>query len=261
MGRIARFGVALALGGVMAVVASGCGSAAPVPYSFAHKTAVQIARAAFAAAKTKPSFHYVSSGAGISSGTTFTLTMTGDVTRDEGVQQITGTAAAHSYKETVELIGGTVYLRGDQPALQYYNAITPTKAAQYANQWIEVPASSTAFATFAAGLTTASVLSAFNLSAPLRVSKMLRQGALAAVLIGGQIGPSYASSAGLPIGTSGSLSLLIVATKQPLPEKVTDTEQFASGHSSGSTTLSRWGEKVVLEPPTKYVASSLIFGS
>ncbi len=38
MGRIARFGTALALGGAMAVVASGCGSASPTAQQLAAKT-------------------------------------------------------------------------------------------------------------------------------------------------------------------------------------------------------------------------------
>ncbi|MHB1524978.1 MAG: hypothetical protein ACYCZN_01640 [Candidatus Dormibacteria bacterium] len=44
MGRIAKIGTALALGGAMAVVASGCGSASPTAQQLAVKTASSYAR-------------------------------------------------------------------------------------------------------------------------------------------------------------------------------------------------------------------------
>jgi hypothetical protein len=171
-----------------------------------------------------------------------TVTIVTDAARGEGIQHISFEQAGSMGQETIELIGGAGYFRGDAFTLQNFNGFTASAAQRYAGTWLKVTHSDAAYSKVTSGLTIASMPAQMVLPQP-------------------QLLPSVSTLDGYNVRqlrsvfqeSSGTVTGLMYIRSRgtPLPVEQTFTQQDGS---HGTDTWSHWNEPVTIKTP---VASTL----
>jgi hypothetical protein len=229
--------------GVLALVVAAAAVAVAAALA-ATQSPKQLREAMLAAAGSKHSLHYVSSGT--SSG--HTLRMVADVGRGRGIQRITFKSNGKSGPATVLVVRRTAYIRGNEFTMRSFFGFTPAQAAQYAGKWVSIPATSSAYSGVAADATFASFLSDLLPRRQLAVVRATVAGKKSvglrgSVVQGGEklVETVYAPAHGTPL---------------PFASKA-----VAPGHPGTSVTrMSRWNEPVHLTAPAHAVPISTVLG-
>lgn len=229
--------------GVLALVVAAAVVAAVAALA-ASQSPKQLRAAMLAAAGSKHSVHYVSSGT--SAG--HTIRMVADVGRGRGIQRITFTSNGKSGPATVLVVRRLAYIRGNDFTMRSFFGFTPAQTARYAGKWISIPATSSAYSGLAADATFASFLSDLLPRRHLAVVRATVAGKKSVglrgtVLQGGEklVETVYAPAHGTPL---------------PFESKA-----VAPGHPGTSVTrMSRWNEAVQLAAPAHAVPISMVLG-
>jgi hypothetical protein len=224
---------------------AGCGlvsvpsSQAAVPRVRSSLDASALLNRAFADARAKGSFHQVlTQVAGKLHGM-----LENDVSLDSGRQLLTSSDGSRA---KVEVVGHTVYMLGNQRALKFNFNFTSQQVAVIGTNWVSVPSSDSAFASFAYDVTVSTALDEVSPSGHLTESP--------ARTIDGQ--RLIAISGGVPSGFSGGATsratLYVTADSDPLPVRAVIETSLANANKTRLTltgTLSDWGERVAVTPP------------
>jgi hypothetical protein len=148
---------------------------------------------------------------------------------------------------TIRVVGGQVYLKGDEPALSQMG-FSDSLATEYADQWLTVPSDSPDIQQLVQSLDANQVIDRFlHLSGPLSRISSSRGGGVA---IQGTV-PDNQFNQGSGGGDSANL---VVSNNEPfVPVSISFSDP-----TSGSTqmTFSRWGEQVALTAPPNAVSLS-----
>src|SRR5271154_2916330 len=95
------------------------------------------------------SVHY----AALSTAPGYSARTVNDVATGEGIQRITVTDKGHTGHGQVRVVGRAAYLKGDAFTMRIYFGFLRAQAKEYAERWIFIQHSSTAYASIAAGVT------------------------------------------------------------------------------------------------------------
>lgn len=167
-----------------------------------------------------------------------------DADLNEGTQTVNFTQAGRVGHESIRLVGGVAYSRGDEFTLQYFNGFPPAKAVKYQNRWIAVPRTNSAFAPISSSLTMSSVVSLLQMPSPSILTPTKINGVEVNRL-----------SASVTQGTvTGTLVLACSATSRPLPVQQSSSTTSGSAHSL--VTFSKWNEAVHVTAPSNFVPIS-----
>jgi hypothetical protein len=229
--------------GVLALVVAAAAVAAAATLA-ATQSPKQLRAAMLAAAGSKHSLHYVSSGT--SSG--HTIRMVADVGRGRGIQRITFTSRGKSGPAAVLVVGRSAYIRGNDFTMRSFFGFTQAQSAQYAGKWISIPATSSAYSAVAADATFASFL-----------SDLLPRRHLA-VVRATVAGKKSVGLRGTVVQLGGKLVETVYAPAHgtPLPF---ETKAVAPGHPGTNVArMSRWNEPLHLTAPAHAVPISTVVG-
>jgi hypothetical protein len=183
--------------------------------------------AMLAAIHAQHSVHYVSV---VHSGST-KVTISADVGKTTGKQEITFTQAGQTGHVAVRLVNGTAYFRGDAFALRTFMGVPAANAQRYAGDWVRVPHGAKQYASVAADVTLPSFATTLGIN-----------GAVAKI------------KGGISITTSTGGVKLFLAPNHLLKRE--------TGQGSGGTlavTASRWNERFRVPVPTKTVPVRDVF--
>jgi hypothetical protein len=154
----------------------------------------------------------------------------------------------------VELIGGMIYVNGNQQALEQALQITAAQATPYANKWIVVQSTDAPFQLLAQDLTLSATLNDFTpAQKSLKIGKTQRIGKLKAIPISG-------ASTSAPKGSSSSVTLFVSPKAPHTPVGGSTVLVNKSGRLNEVAVFTNWGAKVNLTAPTDAVQFSSILG-
>jgi len=192
--------------------------------------------AIIAAARAKQSVHYVSA----SNDGTSQITIKADAGRSEGIQQVAFRKGGKTGHATVIVAGKTAYLRGDSFTLVSFIGLPSPGAAKYANVWIRIPSTSSAYAPIAAAVTLGSALDEIG---PQNKTTAIRTTVDGQKLIG--VRGTYTRQKKVYTDT-----IFARAANPPLP-----TEETVVGPKfQAVNAFSKWNEKISISIPKKTVA-------
>lgn len=174
------------------------------------------------------------------------VTITGDVTRDEGQQTIVVDKGGQVGQVNIMFVGGIAYLRGDDSGLQNFMAMPPSLATKYAGNWISLTPHDRGFKAVSAALTMSSVLDQIILSGPLRFGgSSQKEGQSVRAVKGFQSQPIPGTTKVLRI----PVRLYVRSHGRPLPVLYTGTAVIARKKVTLSAVLGKWGEPVSISAP------------
>ena len=154
----------------------------------------------------------------------------------------------------VDLIGGSIYVTGNEEALEQSLAITAAQAQPYAGKWIVVHSTDAPFQLLAQDLTISSTINVFTPTQKgLKIGKLQKIGKVRALPITGVSG-------NLPKGTSGSATLFVSPKAPHLPLGGSLVVGNKTGRLSEVAVFNDWGAKVSLTPPTGAIPFSSVLG-
>jgi hypothetical protein len=228
--------VALAATAACWLVCVSGGQAAAPRTSSAHSASALLSQA-FADARAKGSFHQALTQ--VAGGVRATLD--NDVTLHTGRQLLMSSDGARG---EVEVVGNTVYITGNQHGLKSYFKFTSDQSAVIGTNWVSVPSTNTAFASFAYDVTASTALEEVAPSGHLTEGPETTIDGQRVVAINGSLPSSVAGGAG------SRATLYVTATSDPLPVRAA-IEASQANHTKLSLmgTLSDWGERVAVAPP------------
>jgi hypothetical protein len=161
--------------------------------------------------------------------------MINDIGSAEGRQVI----VANGAHAQVIVLNSNAYIYGDVNAIAHYFEISSSDPQKYANQWLNLSASSPGYSTVSAAVTLDSDFGHLNMPKHLTVGKTVTMGGHKLEAIGGHI----AASSQHPAVT---VTLYVTASGEVLPVKY-----VVSGKGLHSTTIwSQWGAGVTLSAPS-----------
>jgi hypothetical protein len=198
---------------------------------------------AVAATGASDGFHYVGTTTGLEA-----QTIVGDAGPATGDQQITFVSSYGTEQFTLELVGTTVYFKGNAPAAEDQLGVTTATVAAVAGKWVSVQSGNGGvhgpYSVLQPGITTKSQAEEMTLTAT-STAKVTTAGG-AATKISGIVPPTQ----GLPAG-SGSL---VVASGTNLPITYTSTVSAGGDTLVFTTTFANWGTAPSVTAPTGAVA-------
>jgi len=208
--------------------------AAAAPAGAANLPPARAVAAALAAGAAQPSVHWVA----IADAKGVTTTLDTHAGRASGWQTVSETASTGSATLTIELVKGAVFMTGSAGGL-YLQGLTEKAATAEAGKWVAVPASSSIYASVAAGLTMKSTMQEFVMAGT--VTKV------APGRVGGHLDPGYkGKTKAVPGQPAQGETIYVTASSPTLPAKVV---------SGGATTLfTQWGSAVNVTRPSGAVA-------
>jgi hypothetical protein len=226
--------------GCVAVVAA---VAVPTAAGAAATSATALLRHSAMTSNAEPSFHYVSTG----TVGTHTVTITGDVSRTMGSQQIVDDDDGHRGHVTVSIVGGSAYFRGDEAGLSGFMGFSPTLAAQYADKWLMVSSDSSAYMALAAALTTASALQQIEIGTSVKLQGDTTKNGTKVTNIAGTYS---ATPSGSTKPTTASVHVYVATSPTHLPVLYTaSTVQSGGKRAVEKLSFSKWGEPVNVTAP------------
>ena len=161
--RAAAFALAALVAGLAAIVLL----AAPASATPSHLNAQDLYRDAMATTKAWY-VHYTSSA----SQSKTTLEESGDAGPASGTQLIhIGTGKALTDTATIDVIGGTSFLKGNAGALEVLAGFSATQATEAANQWIQFSTDNSAFSSIVAGVRSSDLANELVLKGPLKLAR------------------------------------------------------------------------------------------
>jgi hypothetical protein len=188
-------------------------------------------------------FHYVAVSTGGDA-----QTIVGDAGQANGRQAITFVSNFGTEQFTLLLVGGTVYVQGNTPAVEDQLGVTPTTAAAVVGKWVSVKSGDGPYQGLWLGITTSSQGKELTLT-PESLSTVTA-GGVSATRISGII----PATTNLPAG-SGSLT---VASSSDLPISYASTISAGGTTLAFTTTFSGWGTAPSVSAPTGAVAWSTL---
>lgn len=222
------------------LVSTGCSLAAAATGS----SAASVWARALGAAKAQQSVHYVE----VSTGDGLRVTITGDVNRVEGTQKITvratsGARSADSGSATITLVGGTAYVKGDAGGLEWSLGMPHSVGDLVSGRWISVTraAPSHMFATTAAELTMASVISNFDMKGPYSFGAATRRSGVRVLGVRGYLSGT---------GKKKVVQTFEVRATRPLLPASSSVSSSQTRHGAMTAVYSHWGEPVTVRAPT-----------
>jgi hypothetical protein len=214
-------------------------SAATAP--FGAKTPAQILALATSAMKSAGSVHYVSAD---SYGGVVQITLSTDSSLTEGVQ----TQKLGGGTETSRLFGTKLFIFGDATS---YAQDFGVKNSKLANEWVLVPITNKNYANIAVGILLSSVLQQVKGVSTLKNLGVFKIDGQETVGIKGALGPSAG-------GSGGSQTLYVSTTAPYRPVALTDSGVVSGQKVSSQVLFSKWGEKIVVVKPTKFVTATSV---
>jgi hypothetical protein len=226
---------------VLVIVFGSVASANAASNPFGAKTPAQILALATSAMKSAGSFHYVSTDAyaGV-----VQITLSTDSSLTEGVQ----TQKLGGGTETSRLLGKTLYIFGDKTSYAQDFGVKNTKLA---NEWVLVPFTNKNYANIAIGILLPSLLQQIMGVSALKDAGVFKINGQEAVAIRGTL----ASSSG---GSGGSQTLYVSTTAPYRPVALTDSGVVSGQKVSSNVLFSKWGEKVTIAKPAKFVTATSV---
>lgn len=205
------------------------------------KSPARILSLATSAMKAAGSVHYVSTD---SYGGVVQITLSTDSSMSEGVQ----TQKLGGGTETSRLLGKTLYIFGDKTSYARDFGVKNTKLA---NEWVLVPAPNKNYANIAVGILLPSVLQQVAGVSALKDAGLYKINGKEALAIKGSL-PS-------PSGGSGGSQTLYVSTAAPYrPIALSDSGVVSGQKVSSDLLFSKWGEKVAVAKPSKFVTATSV---
>jgi hypothetical protein len=147
------------------------------------------------------------------------------------------------------LVGGTVYLKANRPALVAYG-FPSSLGPSLANKWISVPRSNRAYAAFSSGMNISQTLDEIHLSGSLSLLSTKTIDGQRVVGVRGLANPTT----GFP--AHSSWDLYFAATGRGLPVEGV----LSSGSAHDVVTFSNWGEKLTIKAPSGAIPIASIGG-
>ncbi len=157
------------------------------------------------------------------------------------VEQI---AMSDGMRAQVRVTGGDAYLTGNEVALVKYFGFKRTQAAAIGSRWVSLVPSEPFYKTVANDATATTALTDITPTGPVHLGRATDIGGQAVIGISGPL-------TGLSVGVTGSDTLYVTRTARPLPVRLV-TQVDDPGHpvSIATVTMSDWGERVAVAPPT-----------
>lgn len=211
-------------------------------------TAKAIMDASLAAARAQKSAHYVATN----KVGTRSIQVTTDTSPTTATQQIVIRVGKQRGQMTSRYVGGVVYFRGDDLALEDYLGMPTTLASKYVGQWISFGSSTQDYKAIAKSMQLSTAVTQISLKSPLKGVGASTQGGQSVVGVRGTT--TELSSK----GKQGTATLYVAATGTPLPVAFTGNGKQDKKKETGSVTFSRWGEKVTTTAPAHSVRASSI---
>lgn len=143
----------------------------------------------------------------------------------------------------VELVGRTVYVRGDLTVLENSLQLTATQAAALVGKWVSVPSSDSAFTSLVSSLTITAVLNPFIASSDLKKEPKKQ---LAHKPVIPLVGPAPTSAHN---GAKGSVALFISAKSPHLPVGGSIVVAKGRHHLREIAVFKDWGATVKVTAP------------
>jgi hypothetical protein len=201
------------------------------------------------------SLHYVSTSVGDG----VTTTIIGDVNHTSGSQTVALSYRGTTVSMQVELVGHEAYFRGSAFAVAEVIGLSAAQASAAAGEWVSVvPADSAYYASTAAALTVASVMSELAVASPITGSKTLVAKSRSVVEISGAW-----TGEGLTAKDHATATLEVTTGAASLPIRFRGVEPPTPtrGRFTASFVVSKWGEAVRVLPPAISVPLSTILKS
>jgi hypothetical protein len=177
------------------------------------------------------------------------------------VQKIQGVISAPTAGETlsgaaeplvVELIGGTVYVKGSAPALESALQISKAQGTPVAGEWISVSSTDAPFQSLTQALTISATLSEFT-----PASSHVRFGKIQTVA-GHRVRPIIGPPSSLSSKTSGSAALFVSPKAPYLPQGGSLVLSNGTQRLNEVAVFTNWGAKVSLTAPSGSTAFSSV---
>ncbi len=226
--------LALALGAGVGIGAAIAPTAPPTPTA-------QVTRAV-AAATAAGSFHYTES----STTNGQREDIEGAATAGGGWQIITQSTAAHPRTPDVfdlRLIGGTVYFRGNAPALLDQLGVSTAQVASLLGKWVSVVKTDALYHQFADGITVSSNLSQIHTTFVATAVKAVPQSNPPQTRITGGLADGKGRS---PLGSAS----MVVVTATGLPKNLTGGVTSGTARLTLTWTFSGFGHRVTVTTPS-----------
>ncbi len=181
--------------------------------------------------------HYASS----STQSKTTLEESGDAGPASGTQLIhIGTGTALTDTATIDVIGGTSFLKGNAGALEALAGFSSAQATDAANQWIEFSTDNSAFSSIVAGVRSADLATELALKGPLKLGRPHTiDGAAVDAIEGTQI----LSHKSIPV------VLYVRANGRHVPVEEDSLNAHGKRTAAEHIVYSSWGETVRPEAP------------
>jgi len=203
------------------------------------KSPAKILALATSALKSAGSFHFTAAD---SYGGVVQITLSTDSSRSAGVQ----TQKLGGGTETSRLIGKTLYIFGDKTS---YAQDFGVKNATIANEWVLVPTTNKNYANIAVGILLPSVLQQLGGVSALKDLGIRTVKGVQTVAIEGAL----PASAG---GSSGTQTLYVSTTAPYRPVALADAGVVSGQKVSSELLFSKWGEKITVVKPSKFVTAT-----
>jgi hypothetical protein len=172
------------------------------------------------------------------------VTIVTDAGSSEGIQRVTFAQGGASGHETVEVAGGEAYFSGDSFTLENFNGFSAAAAAHYADTWLEVSPSDSAFTSLTSAVTMSTMPAQIILPKP----ELLKGDSTVSGIRVKGIRGVVSTHSGKETGV-----LYVRSTGGPLPVKLTSS-LVHGGH--GSDVFSRWNEAVTVTAPSSSIPFS-----
>ena len=204
-------------------------------------TAEGLVSKTISAATQAGTYHYVDLAtlAGVSDN------ITGDASPHGGRQVISQRCSGGMNVFDLRLVSGTVYFRGNAPAVVDQLGVASTRASTVVNKWVKVTKGETPYTSFADGITTRSNIA------------QLKTTIVAASSAADPITPPATKVSGylrLSKKASAGTAALLITTSTSLPRSLTGTAKITGGHYTVSWTFSHFHEHVNVTAPASPVA-------
>jgi hypothetical protein len=226
---------------VSAVATAGLSTPIGVASASASKGA-ELLKACVAAMTHEQGVHWTSTTNAVDATThqTVTVTISSDAGQSSGSQSIAFKEGSESGTERIELVDSTAYMNGGTFVLENFNGMPTADAKHFANVWIKIGSSSSAYSETAAGLTLSSLESEVEIPSP-------------TLLSGNQVVLGHKTeeleTTAKEDGVQVRVALYVQAHGLPLPvEEITTTPTSRSTMAFGS-----WGERVRVSTPRNWM--------
>lgn len=168
--------------------------------------------------------------------------ITGDASSKEGAQYI----VSGQDQTVVQLIGTTLFVKGNSAGLQDLAGLSGAQASQQAGRWLAVPAGDPLYGRFASSLLLPHVLADFTPTGTLGVSTPGTVHGHRVVGVRGALGT----------GPGSGTAVLWASTSSPSVPVGGETDRGGGVAEASVAAFSSWGERVALQGPSGAVAYS-----